>query len=167
MSEELFTVWQSHLASRLGLSIEEIRLAKKGLVEGTDWALVGNRIKFTEKGAQEVAAVLGCSIPPAPKLLGFGAVPVEIPALPSDSEPPKKNHANGAASFLVIRKTANPHILEAYPEGSDPAVRANQVRIRVKDSQNFTRGMKISARPCLAAGLYEFTGRVPRWPGKY
>ncbi len=36
----------------------------------------------------------------------------------------------------------------------------NQVRTGSRISQNFTRGMKISARPCLAAGLYEFTGRA-------
>lgn len=68
--------------------------------------------------------------------------------------------------LLVFRLVANARIVEAHAQGTDPHNVLNIQRVSVRNSQNFTKGMRLPVR-WVANGLFEFTGRLPRWKGKY
>lgn len=175
MSEfENFKIWQSHLGALLGLSIEELRRRrKKCLVEGVDWIRDGNRVLLTDEAVQKIRAE--CALPeplPGP----------EKSADQHEAAPGQKNGAGGGLSreplrlgpglrlqteLVVYRTVMNRQVLEAHEEGADPSDRRNLVRVRVRDSVNFVRGMRVRVRFVQEPDLFEHVGRLPRWKGKY
>lgn len=77
-------------------------------------------------------------------------------------------HGDQIKELMVYRTVANPRIVEAVRPGTDFAAHVFEFfRVQVRDSSNFTRGMLLPVRLVQAPDFFEFTGRLPRWRGKY
>lgn len=64
--------------------------------------------------------------------------------------------------LVVTRKFANPQLIEAEDE------EGGLWRVRVRDSANFAKGMRVHARPAKnKSEPWVSVGRAPRWPGRY
>lgn len=168
-----FTIAQPQLAAMLGISIEEARTRRqKFLAEGEDWIRDGNRVLISDAGLKKIRASLTlpalaeaakktAAVEPHPEQ----KTPRRVILLP-DSPPPPPGPAD-VKELVVYRTVLNGSILEAHRAGTDPADRRNIMRVRVRSSENFTRGMVLAVRLVQAPDFYEFTGRLPRWKGKY
>jgi hypothetical protein len=168
-------VWESRLPAQLGLNRDELRqLRKTLLVEGTDYR--------REKNGRVLVKAPGLE-----KLRRHIAAPAAAPPVenPPSSQLDEKNAAPGSAAerpeapqeklhtLLVWRANLpNRRIIEAYREGTDPQLRKNIVRVKVKDHTRFSRfdnvgqPMKVPARH-LQADFYEHVGAMPRRKGRY
>lgn len=165
-----FTIAQPQLAAMLGISIEEARTRRqKFLTEGGDWIRDGNRVLISDAGLKKIRASLTL-----PALAEAAKKTAAVEPQPEQKTPRRvillPDSAPGAADvkeLVVYRTVLNGSILEAHRAGTDPADRRNIMRVRVRSSENFTRGMVLAVRLVQAPDFYEFTGRLPRWKGKY
>jgi hypothetical protein len=161
------------LCARLGLNRDELRdLRVKILKEGVDYEIVKNCVRISPSGEQKLRDHLKLPVQAS------GAPPVATDA--PEGAPPENlkntvpgNDAEGIETLLVWRANLpNRRIVEAYKPGTDSAVRANILRVKVKDATRYSRfdntgqPMKIMARH-LQADLYEVAGPPPRRRGRY
>jgi hypothetical protein len=159
-----FTHWESKVAGRLGLSRDTMRaLRAEHLVYLADWETISGRICLTEDAVGKIAAVL--RLPP-------------VAALPtvstSETEKSAPSEATGTATRLLVwnAKMKNRRILEAYAAGTNPALRQNILRVRVKNADNFLR-VGYDGKPMelpvvhVQADLYELVGPCPRKKGRW
>jgi hypothetical protein len=150
------------------------------VLEGADWAKVDGRVMYSREGLKKTVAGMSSlkGAEAAPSL--DAALGVDWPdfCLLPDAEAldaGKKNDGAcgvSAGSEVILRSSVveearvtrfflNPKVLEARLEKSSAPV-----RVRVKSSVNFVRGMLIKVRP-LDAHLWELVGRCPRFRGKF
>lgn len=191
MDLNIFKIPQGQVAAVLGISVTEIRARKKRLAEGTDWVRDGNRVLFCDEGVQKMRAAL--SLPAAPPELlvviteagpglpekkpgaasagapgnGGDTPPVPRRVFHLPDAPPVPVAAEQVRELVVYRRVTNARLLEAHRAGADPNDRSQVVRVQVRDSANFTKGMLLPVRLVQLPDLFEFTGRLPRWLGKY
>lgn len=160
-----FTVWQSHLPQRLGISIDEVRARREALLrEGVDWALVGNRVLLTADAEQKLR--LSLSLPALSNATAPPSAPEEKaeadqpPALSAQKTPP--------TAHLVVWRSAphirNQRIVEVYAEGSDPAQRENRLLLWVRDNTKFRPGYRIppTAVEARQPGQLTYIARPPK-----
>lgn len=184
-----FKFRQGYVASLLGIPMSEIRARKKNLAEGVDWVRSGNNVLFCDAGVKKMRAGLNLAASPAqeaslplalPAAMVAPVVPDEAPA--KKTPPPARGSDSPRRVFclpdappspeqvrvlVVHQRVANPQILEAHRPGADATDRSQVVRVRVRSSANFVRGMVLEVRLVQLPDLFEFTGRLPRWLGKY
>lgn len=151
-----FDVPEKNLAGIVGLTPRLLRsLRSEQLREGVHWRLEQGRVCYGAEGVARVQELLDLT-----RSLETGAAP-----------PAKANAAGGPNKAPVTLKVfrifgANPKILEAHLPERDPAIVKNRVRVRVKNSANFTKGMEIPVTE-LSAGLYELARACPRSRGRW
>lgn len=176
-----FKTWQSHLVPLLGISIEEIRRRRKELLaEGVDWMRDGNRVLLTDDAVKKIRASLDLptqknappsQTSPTPQNAQAGAFPLALDAVNVLPTSRRVFHLGVglemATSLVVWQRPANLRIVEAHLKGKDPNDRRNIVRVQVGSNINFVRGMDIPVRMVQKPDLFVFTGRLPRWKGKY
>lgn len=143
-----FSVWESHLALRLGVNRRDlIPLRQRHLQEGIHFVKNDRRLLYSALGVEKMSAVLSDGAE-AEKSLSTTVL----------SEPQGKLEV---LEFVVRRKAANTHVLECLADGKI-------VMVRVKDSAKFVPGMKVAAVPYGdLPNVYEFAGPYPRFRGKY
>jgi hypothetical protein len=167
---------QADLCAALNVPVDEIRKRRKRLlVEGVDFEQRGAEIFYSSQGVETIRASL--HLPPVTARPEANPAPpapaAEMPpAQPATTQPaPIKTAAEpatpGPVTLIVHRLVTNTHIVECHLQGTDPADRANIVRLRTKDSSKFSRGMAVPAVLDHAPDLYVLAGREPRWKGQF
>jgi hypothetical protein len=164
---------ESWLGRRLGLNRDEMReLRVNHLKEGEDYTLVKNRIHISPTGEKKLRDHLNLPVQTS------GVAPQAPNAVKQTPPIELKNTAPGSdaeriETLLVWRANLpNRRIVEAYKPGTDPAERANILRVKVKDADRFSRfdntgqPMKILAVH-LQVDLYEHIGPQPKRKGRY
>lgn len=169
MSE--FKHFEGEVAKRLGVSREEIRsLRMEHLLAGVDWILEKNRVALADSGVEKIAALL------SPLTATERAVEPTMDLAAAVIQEATQAAAEAAGDVPVVlhvwRQTRNPKIIEAFRPGTDPMLRENVVRVRVKSSENFCR-VGGDGKPMelpvvhLQSDLYELVGRCPRRKGRW
>ncbi len=192
IAADAFPFQQGQLAALLGIATEELRKKRRALTEGVHWQRDGQRVMYAEAALVELRKELNLSQAstegdrsapplrgPLPHSLnggegGAGArppgedAPIAHPMRRVFQLPERMPTAASVTELVVWRVTNNPHIVEAHLAERDPLEDATAiVRVRVRAAENFVRGMAMPVRLAVAPDLYEFTGRLPRWRGKY
>lgn len=148
-----FTHTEASVAERFGLSRQAVRKMRTDLlVKDVDWEKTRGEVHISDAGLE--------------KLAKNAALAVE--SLPPAADSTEK----GAAVLSVWRVTRNPHIIEAFVPGTDPALRVNIVRVRVKNAAHFRRtggdGKPMTFRAVhVQSDLYELVGACPRRVGRW
>lgn len=143
MDSPEFSIWQSQLPNRLGVSIDAIREKKRALAEGADYVRDGNRVLFCLEGVRRLMTLLA-------EKDGGGGFPARVLMLPAPRE----------IELTVTKVCANFHILECSFSGV-----LETFRVRVQNNRNFVPRMTIKAR--VEGSYYILVGRIPRFRGKY
>lgn len=148
-----WTVHQSSLARRLGLSLPDLRkLRDKNAVEGVDWGRQKNRVLYSQAAAARLEALATASPPKSP--------PEEVPR----AAPPQKTP-------LVVHRAGpqirNRTLIEVTRPGVDGHRRRDQVMLmRVRNNVIFTPSTTIPPEDYevrTPGKLFEFVGfRAPR-----
>lgn len=143
-----FPVLESALALELGLTKEAMRdLRKKHLAAG-EFALGRRGMCFTHAAANRLRAALGVSEKKAP----------------AEKETPAPSVVSTTVVTLYIKaKPMNKRIVLAC---ADEALMGEVVRVRVRSSENFIKGMEIHALHDTGT-LYSLVGRCPRFRGRF
>ena len=146
MNTEL-VVSEETAAEMLGIRISEVKRLRRKLLDGVDYLTDGKTFKISPDGLKKISLAVA---PLARKEVK--ALVVEVPANPVRRE------------LVVDGICPNPRILMAhYGEG----VNIVKVRVRVRDSRNFTRGMTVPDCRMVDETLYAFEGRLPRLRGRW
>ncbi|MBM4165239.1 MAG: hypothetical protein FJ222_12485 [Lentisphaerae bacterium] len=156
---------EREVAEKLGLSRATIRAVReKVLVRGRDYDLEGGAVKYTDAGLQRVELEVGAktaapSTTPSPAENRRGGEG-------QDSPPPASKAPEGTLrddfspqEAVVVRGFRNLRLIQAEIAG-------RLVRVRVRNSVNFVKGMRIPVR-LLNGDLYELARRCPRWRGRW
>lgn len=195
MDTNIFKIPQGQVVALLGISLHEVRRRKKSLAEGADWVRDGNKVLFCDEGVKKMREGLSLAAVASPvpavaiaeaDLVSQKNAPPEMPfdeffppeqatkpvAAPRrvfllPDAPPVPQSPEQVTELVVYKRTMNPQVLEAHRVGGDKNDRSQIVRVRVRDSANFLPGMKLGVRLIQLPDLFEFTGRLPRWVGKY
>jgi hypothetical protein len=141
---------ESTFAGVVGLSSQRMRdLRKKLLTPGVDYEKAAGRVLLTDTGVEKIRAAL--------------------------TLPEEKNAATVNGFTVTLRvwnaRLVNRHIILAYHPDADPTQGGGLLRVRVRDSKNFSRftrdgqPMELEARH-LQADLYEAT-KCPRAKGRW
>lgn len=144
-----FSTWESHLATRLGVTRRELTALRSAhLQEGADFLKMGRRVVYCDLGVTKLARVLSNGQETEKSL------PTGVLCAPE----PEKN----VSRFTVRRKALNTRVLECTDEGGRIVV------VRVARSDNFVPGMAVEAVPYgELPNVFEFVGPYPRFRGKY
>ena len=146
-----FTHTEASVAERFGLSRQAVRKMRADLLmKDVDWEKTRGEVHISDAGLEKLAKNAALAVESLP--------PVEVAAC--------------ASMLSVWRVTRNPHIIEAFVPGTDPALRANIVRVRVKNAANFRRtggdGKPMTFPAAhVQADLYELVGACPRRVGRW
>ena len=147
-------ITERQLSEELGVSRTVIRDARRAL--GLKFAAVKNSTVLAQDEADAVRGYVGC--PEAVKTAQPVAQAWDQPTLVDDQIEP----VAGARPFVhltVLQKVLNPRILLAT-DG------AGVLRVRVRNSENFIKGMKIPVR-LIQGDLYELARACPRAKGRW
>lgn len=140
---------EAQLAKNLGVKKKRLATARfHGLIEGVDWAMVRGKVAYAKAG---MAKLMG--------KLGLGDLQPEA-EMASEKKVPAAN-----LTAVVLRTFTNRHLLEAELTLEDGA--KITVRVMVRDSKNFKRGMVLPLELKAGMELYTLTRKEPRWPGKW
>lgn len=149
------------LAESLGLAQKDLRSVRTDeLTRGTDWQTVRGEVCYSQTGHARLLALLKVSTsataPEAHSAPKNSAEPTPPPA----ETPPDPAPADAAVRPLECVRTfpLNRRIVQARCDGQ-------LVRVRVRDSANFTTGMTMLCR-LIDGDLWELAQRLPRWRGK-
>lgn len=155
----VFDVWETHLPQRLGVSLDDLRELRVGcLREGVHWKKIKRRVTYCAQGVQALTEALEASEPPESAAASPGDVA-------EDSGPVRA--AVTTVTLVVFRGAQkNAHIIEAHLPDTNPADPQQRLRVRVKHSEHFVRGMQIPAIE-IGPGFYELGRPCPRWRGKW
>jgi hypothetical protein len=176
-----FIVDEGQLARELGVTREELRVARcKHLRERTDWVNPG-RILLTESAASRLSDLLLQKIapakePPVPATASQALVESQDTTLLVKNAPRPSSEANSAILASIVPTTGpqemtvhrigfrNWRVLEAKTAAGDVVVVATNAQTR-ESAAHFLPGMTISA--LLTDHGWQQVGRAPRWRGKY
>lgn len=139
------------------------------LTENEHWKKNGREIGYTKTGREKMAALMAApEVDPAADT-GAGAIadPLQPPGPAPDPNAPAEDAAPapdpGEPLTVTNCRLINPRIVMAEKENGDP------VRVKIRPSKNLRKGMILN--PCFPVdaenGLYQFAGRMPRFPGKW
>jgi hypothetical protein len=157
-----FTLWETHLAIRLGVPRSEVASARKLFQQGLDWEVVNKRICWSEAAAVRMAKGMGVALegpaqdkPEAP----------EGSLTPAEIEKPQ----GGAILFeeMVVHRWRFPNkrIIQCRRQDGTMAF------VRVRNSKNFrpklVTGQPMVVRAFRDVNAWALVGTCPRWPGKW
>lgn len=133
-----------------------MRLIRKTVLKkNTDWTIIGRDIVISQVALEKVLEFL--------RNTSNATLPADftdclVNGAGEKQTPPAAGQE--AQELIVKRVYPNPRLLLAIdPAGAD-------VRVRVRNNQNFVPKMKISAVP-IGDGLYQMQGRCPRYKGRF
>jgi hypothetical protein len=156
MAEEAFRHGEAALATVTGLhplALAEAR--KKTARQGTHWALVKNRVAYSEAGVRLVVEFLTGPIEDE-AIAGVPVAEVLLRSLLEELAPSPVPPVMGAVcAFYVNRQLIGVRLPDS-----------TVVNVRVATAQNFVRGMEVPLKP-LGEGRYELARKLPRTPGKW
>lgn len=169
-SQKKGPVPEARLGAVLGLTRETMRrLRNEHLREGQDFTLDGNRVLYTEEAAGRVAELVKVGGRQLKQLLE------DVPA-PKKAPPHHEATITGDTVTLRVWKTyatkreegklVYGKVLHAHFPDADPTEAANLVRVRVRSSEHYVRGMEIPAVH-LVEDLYQCARPDPRWRGAW
>lgn len=166
---------EKKFADKLGITRVEMRIIRKTvLTKKRDWTIAGRDIVLSQAAISMVLEYLrntsNAELPADFTDCLSGLLPPLPPASRRRGQDPGTNDAGekqtpppaaqAAQELIVKRVYPNPRLLLALaPDGAD-------VRVRVRNNQNFTPKMKLLAVP-IGDGLYQMQGRCPRYKGRY
>lgn len=170
MNDQPFTIRESFLAERLGLTQRDVAKERKLFEQGRDWDLVEKRVLWSVSAAMQLAAGLGISLPAAD--LEAPETPGGIPTPPSEEKPqgdtPSMQHTE---EMTVVRwRFPNERIIQCRRQDE------SLVFVRVRSSKNFRPFLSSSTstnpKPMVIRAYrdrngWALSGNCPRWPGKW
>lgn len=142
---------EEQLATATGIArttLAEARI-KTGLAEGTDWALVKGAILLTKNAVGKLMKGLGLE------------EAVDLEQLAAETDVSQKNGAAVIVQGKVAKLYLNKHVLGVEVEGR------GLVRVRVKDSAKFQRGMVVPIVPEAGGEVWRLGRREPRSFGRW
>ena len=157
-----FGLFQNHVANRLGVSIEELRVLRDGhLLEGLDWVRCGNRVLLSAEAVLKLEGVMGSPV----VILDWGRL------LPENSrggaEARRGDGTNlgvGAATpyrVRIVKVCVNPRMVMGRLDDGQ------LVRVTVRSNVNFVAGLVLEAGLVhVQADLWRYEGRMPRRRGE-
>ena len=169
MKNEQFTVLESDLIKKLGISRDLARQFRERLNQGEDYGRRGRYIAYTVAAATRLSELAGFSDKPDPE-----------PLVPPNNGKPMLALPLIAGTVYMLRvwKAAdhgvtNRGMVIAYLDGTDPENPINHMRVTVPNNVNFTRHMLLPAR--LEKGNHfvlwntqlDVPGRAPRRRGTW
>lgn len=144
----------------LGLNKDECRALRKAHLTDSDFAIHKKRLFLSAAAFEKLQAAVGTAVPQ--KSGNRAGAP-----FPLDSTP--KKSAPTVETLLVVRNDlANTHLILACAQTDNPDCPKKPLRVRVRDTTNFTRRMEIPA--VLVDGyadLYDLARALPRSKGKW
>lgn len=155
---------ERELASLLGVSQDAVKDQRQALqlTRGADWELVKGAVTYTDPAAKKILMTLRVSYAPgtpAPDL----APNNEPDAPPAGGDDVPAGEDAEVVQLVCVKLPRNRRIILARLAADK---QAPIVRVRVKDSGNFTIGMDLPAKK-IGEDLYVLDGRRPRFPGKF
>lgn len=175
---------EGQIAQATGLTVEKIRQIREvDLYEKEDWIKSGREIFYTEEGKAKFLKIISDKFENRPNLTQDEPIKEIAPSddLTSSDEPNPLTLNESGVSFeqvsesfeesieftsskpvplTVSARCLNPRLIIATANNGD------LVRVRVRDSQNFQKGMSLTAKQ-IQADLYELVGRCPRFKGRW
>jgi hypothetical protein len=176
---------EGHIAQATGLSIDQIKqIRESSLYEKEHWIKSGREIVYTDEGKSKFLEWISKK---------FGAVRSIFTQDESDlkTAPSTLPNSSDAVATLKLNEAGvsfeqvNESFTEAIEYTSSQPVpltvsnrcinpkliiatanNGDLVRVRVRDNQNFQKGMKVNAKQ-IQADLYELVGRCPRFKGRW
>lgn len=153
-----FPYEEKRARAALGLHKDDMRALRKAKLSTADWTVYKKRVYLSHAALQAIAAA------------------VQAPSLKKNAPASQieRRHDPDPATALpvtlrVVRTDlANDHLLLACDDDDDPDHPKRPLRVRVRTTAHFVRGMQIPAR--LVPGyddLYELTRPLPRKKGKW
>lgn len=168
-----FPFRQSRLVNRLGVSIDVIREAREGLVEGVDWMHRGQVVLFSQVGVDRLAARLKVNAGTRPDVES-GDVSPQSKRGPIALLPERASSLESVVAMRVVAIPRNPHLVVCVPaDGAGMPVKplaggaAPRANVKVQSNVNFVPGMLLKARPAEVVGMFNLVGRCPRFRGKF
>ena len=163
---------ESAIADTLGIPREKLaELRKETLVVREDWLQKGRKIFMTQPGIAKIIALLKRAPEVIKTVLGEKTAPTtqsepqqpvareSAPAEdPIQKELMDRLAARGLHLAVITKLFRKSRILFAELDGK-------QIRVKVRSSENFVIGMKISCRHD-HDDVYQFHGRLPRRKGR-
>lgn len=131
----------------IGIHVSDIKRLRKKILDADDYVKAGKSVLLKKSGVEKIAA----EIEPEKKETVEDVV-VQIPEAPVVRE------------LVVDARCPNPRIMLAHFVADGKIVR---VRVRVRDSGKFTRGMTIPSCRMVQETLYAYEGRAPRIKGRW
>ena len=150
-----FAILERDLAQQLGLSLDQLAETRKAsLKHGVAWKLVSGSVCYSEAGQAQLFGLLKIS-----SETPFSPAPAQ-PAVDSAPNAPAGLSAGDVRELVCVRRySINFRILVAKLDGKEQ-------RVRVRDSRNFTAGMKLQCR-FVQDDLWDLAQRLPRWRGRF
>ncbi len=143
------SVTEEAAAEMLGIRLSEVkRLRRKVLLPELDYVSDGRSVRIHPGGLKKI----GAAVEPLDKAT-VSALVVEIPDNPLMRD------------LIVDALCPNPRIIMCHwkKEDGQPV----RVRLRVKESKFFVRGMAVPACRMVQETLYAYEGRLPRLRGRW
>jgi hypothetical protein len=185
MSADHYPHAESELVATLGLARKRVRDVRAGtLVRGEDWNHIGGQVRYTDEGQKKLLSALHITPPPAAPsapeptdakdLAPKKSVLLTPDDLPDDDSIPSVHidgEASGGKTAALQLKPGDERELVCSKLCLNKAIvlatfGTLQVRVRVRDSSNITRGLKMKCR-LIDADLWQLAQRLPRWKGKW
>lgn len=131
------TIWEGHLARRLGIGRAEIRKARNSFSQGQDWWFEGNRVVWTISSLDKLANIfakqgrqdlLSPETSPGPSLTEKPQPDLTLSASLCSPEPP--------IIVSILCPLPNKHYLCGVLNG-------RKVAVKVRDNSRYRRGMEV------------------------
>jgi hypothetical protein len=138
------------LAAELGLSRLAIaRVRRRSFIEGVHWVKKEKSVRWTVAGIEGLKKNLGAFSPPG-------------------QENGQQEAAESLGEVVLLTISQVPKINRRILCARLKKGAQNEVRVRVKENQNFLPGMEIRARrDPLYQDVYNLEGRTPRYRGRW
>jgi hypothetical protein len=178
-----FTIRETRLCAELELSKDRLRERRAYyLQEGKHWAIVDKRVQYSQVGAEILRSTRAAVLPArGNKNAATGdAAPVRRPiALLLEKNPPPPAPLKFEGKLIAwAAPPRNRKVVICYFPGADPYNPMELVSLRVRDNQNFLRGMRIpddkppGSKVRVNAvkdsqDVFELMGPTPRWRGRW
>lgn len=163
-----FTILEKDLCERIGINrdiFREFRL--KHLTEYADWEINAGQVFLSEDAAKKTLRHIELQItqdtPQDMSSSGKASTHPSEPLMGALKQSALFPDEKRQVSLMVCTLYRNPRIIGALnPEDPDKKV----LRVRVKNSKNFIKGMKIPCRH-VKNDLWDLVGRCPRSRGRW
>jgi len=133
---------EREVAERMGLTIGVVRMLRTDHLDPADWRRSGREILISDTGRKKMAAALN--------LDPVASEELEAPVIFAD---------------VVVKKiVANPRIVMGAVVGLEAQ---GLVRVRVRDASKLVPGMLLAKCAPKSETLYQYTGRQPRYRGRF